>query len=191
MAVSTWSSVGRLRGNALQPQAGLGHHGEQRRAVLGGETDQLIRNSGDHRQQRDARGKASPEGHGRNQHVDEHGDQHDGHQEAGAAARMARGIFLRVVNRQRVVVLEGKDRLVLGAVVLVHAPDVGPQRDAPDEQQEQADANEAVNDVEQDLVAERRVVVLQLGGRQQRHKLVHENEEGQRRMATFTPAPSR
>ena len=52
--------------------------------------------------------------------------------------------------------LEGENRLVLGAVILVHAPDVGPQRDAPDEQQEQADADDAVDHVEQDLVAEGR-----------------------------------
>ena len=40
--------------------------------------------------------------------------------------------------------------------------------------------NNAIHHVKQDLVAEHRIVVLQLSGRQQRHELVHEDEEPKR-----------
>ena len=39
----------RLGGDALQPEAGRGHQSEKRSAVLGGESDNLIRNASDQR----------------------------------------------------------------------------------------------------------------------------------------------
>src|ERR1035438_4820775 len=69
---------------------------------------------------------------------------------------------------------------MLGAVVLENTPNVGPARDAPDKEQEKCDADHAVNDVKRDLIAESRICILQLGRRQQRHKLVHENEKTER-----------
>ena len=47
----------RLGGDALQPEAGRGHQREQRSAMLGGEANDLVRDAGDHRQQRDAHAK--------------------------------------------------------------------------------------------------------------------------------------
>ena len=51
----------RLGGDALQPEAGRGHQGEQRSAMLGGEADDLVRDAGDHRQQHDAHAELGPE----------------------------------------------------------------------------------------------------------------------------------
>ena len=87
--------------------------------------------------------------------------------------------------------LEGENRFMLGAVVLENAANVGQARDAPDEEQEKRNADHAVHDVEGDLVAESRIGVLQLGGRQQRQKLVHEDEESDRQHHVEGERPAR
>src|ERR1019366_10727721 len=60
------------------------------------------------------------------------------------------------------------------------AANVGEQRDSPDEQQEKEQANRAVDQVEDDLAAQRGIRLLQFRSRQQRQVFVHEDEEGQR-----------
>ena len=79
---------------------------------------------------------------------------------------MIRRILLHCAGSQRIAVFKGKNRLVLGAVILVHAADVLQQRHSPDEQQEQRDADDAIHQVEHDLLAEHRVHALQFRGRQ-------------------------
>src|SRR5208283_3429615 len=155
----------RLRGNALQPQSGLGENRKQRRAVFGSEANQFVRYSSDDWQQRDAKCEAPPERRCWNQHVNEHRDQHHGHQEAGAAARMEGRIRLRVLNRERIMRLESENCLVLRAVILKDAANIGPPRDAPNEQQEKSDADEAVDHVESESITERWINVFQLGRR--------------------------
>ena len=63
---------------------------------------------------------------------------------------MKRGVLLHVRAGQRIAILEGENRLVLGAVVLVHAADVGINETPQMKQQEERDADHAVNHVEDD-----------------------------------------
>ena len=77
-------------------------------------------------------------------------------------------------------VLEREHRFVLGTVIFVDAANVFPERDAPDEEQEQAEADGAVDQVEDDASAESGIDLLQFCRRQQRDVLVHEDEEGER-----------
>ena len=64
-------------------------------------------------------------------------------------------IFLHRRGLERVAVLEGEYGLVLGAVVLVDAANIGEQRNSPDEQQEQDQADRAIDQIEHDLAAQR------------------------------------
>ena len=59
-------------------------------------------------------------------------EDHDDHQELGAAARVGRRVRPDRLGREWVAGLEGVDRHVLGAVVLEDAPDV---RRATDDEQ--------------------------------------------------------
>src|SRR6202165_3137966 len=87
-------------------------------------------------------------------------------------------ILLHRRGFQRIAILERKYRLVLGPVVLVHASNVFPQRNAPDKKQEHRDPDQPVNQVEQELLPENGIHLFQLGGSHQRQVLVHEDEEG-------------
>src|SRR5260370_4227813 len=77
-----------------------------------------------------------------------------------------------------IAIIERKYRLVLGPVIFVYAPNVFPQRHAPNEQQEHRDTDQSVNQVKQELLPESRIHLFQFGGSQQRQVLVHEDEEG-------------
>src|SRR5205807_10573624 len=89
----------------------------------------------------------------RNGRIDEGGDQHDGHQKAGAAPRMVGGKLLGKFNTRNISLgLIGKDRLVFGPVVFVNAANIGPQGDTPDKKQEQGHANGAIGQIEKDIV---------------------------------------
>ena len=90
-------------------------------------------------------------------------------------------IFLHGASLERIAILERENCLVLGPVILVHAMDIVPERNAPDKQQEQRNADQAVDQVENDLLAEQRIHLLQFRRRQQRNELVHENEETNRK----------
>src|SRR5580698_7172456 len=92
---------------------------------------------------------------------------------------MERGILLHGCGLKRVAILESEYRLVLRAMILVDAPDVGEQRHSPDEQQKKDQADAAIDQVENDLAAKCRIYFLELGGGQQRQILVHEDEERQ------------
>src|SRR4051812_42067544 len=52
----------RLGSDALQPEAGSGHQGEQRSSMFSGKTDDLVRKASDYRKQHDAYRKLGPEG---------------------------------------------------------------------------------------------------------------------------------
>ena len=69
---------------------------------------------------------------------------------------------------------------MLGAVILVDPANVAPQRHSPDEEQEERDSDDAVHQVENDLLSEYGVHPLQFRRCQQRQKLVHEDEETDR-----------
>src|SRR5215469_8850895 len=88
-----------------------------------------------------------------------------------------------LLNRGRaewVSVLESEHCLMLGAVVLIDAADVLPQRDSPNEQQKQTEADRPVDQVKHDASAQGGIDLLQFGRRQQGNVLVHENEKGER-----------
>src|SRR5581483_11497422 len=70
---------------------------------------------------------------------------------------------------------------VFRPVILVDAPDVLPQRDAPDEDQEKRDADGAVNQIEDDLISHYRRQALKLGRGDERNKLVKNDEEPNRK----------
>src|ERR1700730_4119458 len=152
---------GRLRRDALQPKAGRGHQGKERAAVFGGETDDFVGDAGNHRQQHDPRSETRPECGEWNQHVKADGDQHDRHEKAGAASRMEGRILLDFGGLEPVSVFEGEYGFVLGSVILVNTANVFPERDSPDEEQEQDQTDGAIDQVEYDSPTESRVNLLQ------------------------------
>ena len=77
-------------------------------------------------------------------------------------------ILLHRRGIQGIAILEGVNRLVLGAVIFVDPVNIAPQRHSPDEEQEQGDPDDAIHQVENDLLAEHRVHPFQLGSSQQR-----------------------
>jgi hypothetical protein len=81
----------------------------------------------------------------REQHVDQDRDDHYRHQEAGSTARVKRRVSLHILGLEGIVRLERENRFVLGSVVLVDAANVGHQRDAPDKEQEERNADAAVD----------------------------------------------
>src|SRR5579872_122947 len=101
--------------------------------MLSCKTDDLVRNAGNKWQQRNARRKSRPERSKWHQHIEADRNQHHRHQEAGPAPRMERRILLYRRRSQRIAALKSEDRLVLGAMILIHPPDVLPQRYTPDE----------------------------------------------------------
>jgi len=86
-------------------------------------------------------------------------------------------ILLYLRRIEWIAVLESEYSLVLGAVVLVHAPNILQQRSTPNEKQEQEKTNNSVHQVEDNLLAEDRIHALQFRGRHQGQKLVHENKK--------------
>jgi hypothetical protein len=55
--------------------------------------------------------------------------------------------------------------------------DIAPERNSPDKQQKECNANGAVHQVEDDLLSENRARLFQFRRRQQWDELVHENKE--------------
>ena len=80
-------------------------------------------------------------------------------------------ILLHRRGLERITILEGVDRLVLGAVIFVNPMNIAPQRNSPDKEQEQGDANDAVHQVENNLLAKHRVHPFQFGGRHEGRNL--------------------
>ena len=91
---------------------------------------------------------------------------------------MIRRIFLYRGGVQRAAIFEGEHGLVFGAVILIDAANVLPQRNAPHEEQEHRNPNQPIDQVEHDLLTENRIHTLQFRRRQQRQVLVHEDEKG-------------
>ena len=158
--------------------------------MLGGKTNHLVRKARDYRQQGNAQQEACHEGVRRKQHVDQDRDDHYGHQEAGSTAWVKRRVSLHILRFERIARLESENRFVLGSVVLVDAANVGHQRDSPDKEQEERNADDAVDYIEQDLVAERRINVLEFGGRDQWNKLVQKDKKSNRENDIYRGYPA-
>src|SRR3979490_2096637 len=109
--------------------------------MLGSETDYFVGHSRDQREQRNADSETRPECMHRDRHVDEHGDDHDRHQKARSTARMISRIFLDRAGIQWVAILKCEHRLMLRSVILIHAADIFPKRNAPNEEQEESDTD--------------------------------------------------
>ena len=116
--------------------------------VLAGEADHLVGDAGDHGQEQDPRGD-QPEP-ARLAHEGEHedGDHHHVQEEGGAAADVDEAAALDDLRLERVACLVGVDRLVLGRVVLEHAPQVGEEPDDHEVEDEDRHADEPLHDDE-------------------------------------------
>ena len=75
-------------------------------------------------------------------------------------------ILLNDRGFERITVLKGKHRLVLGAMIFVHPANVFPERDAPDEKQEQDQTDGPIDQVEDDASAKSGIDLLQFRCRQ-------------------------
>src|SRR5437016_12344505 len=116
--------------------------------MLAGEADELVREAGDERQERDPlddqpvpRGPPEEREH-------EDGDDHYPQQERGAAAGMDERVALYRLGLELLARLVRVDRLVLGAVILEDAPQVGEQRDEREIRDEDRHTDEALDDHE-------------------------------------------
>src|ERR1022692_2192710 len=147
----------RLGGDALEPQAGGGEGGQERSAALGGEADQLVTDARNEWQQKHAAQQFHAEAGKRNQHVNEHGNEHHHHQETGAAARMEGSERLRILHVHRFSGFEVEHHLVLGAVILEDAVDVFHARNHIQKRQEDGDADESIGGIEGDAAFQNRV----------------------------------
>jgi len=58
-------------------------------------------------------------------------------------------------DRNRLARLKGEDRLVLGAVVLVHPMDIFEERNSPDEEQEERNTDCTIDEIEEHLISKR------------------------------------
>ena len=127
---SSWSSVGSRVVSRWSHMPGR----EQRHQhavvlVLAGEADQLVRDAGDQRQQQDPLRDQPVPARPAEEREDEDGEHHHPEQERGAAARVDERVALHDLRLELLAGLVRVDRLVLGGVVLEHAPQVGQQRD--------------------------------------------------------------
>src|SRR5271165_5233151 len=128
--------IWRLRGDPLQPQSRRRHQREERAAMFSGKANDLVGDAGNRWQQSNSNRKSRPESLDWDRHIDEHRDDHYGHQETRPAARMICRIFLYRARLKRIAVLECEYRLVLSTVILIDAANVFPQRHAPHKEQE-------------------------------------------------------
>ena len=121
------------------------------------EPDRLIRDRRDHGDEDDAREQPPPQRGRAEQREDDHGDEGDGEQERGSAARM-RSLEAshgrdrwrtRIRSDQRLggnrPVLEGVDRHVLGTVVLEDSLDLAGAPDQPDVADQECDADRSLD----------------------------------------------
>ncbi len=144
---SSWSSVGTPRGQALQPQPGReGGADERVLPVPAGESDHLVRDAGDREEKGDAREHEEVPVVGlADDDVDEDRHEHHPEQERGAAADVDARVLRHRVGRQLVAGLERVDGHVLGGVVLEHALQVGDQRQERQVADQDADADQALD----------------------------------------------
>src|SRR6266568_5021717 len=169
-----------LGGDALEPEAGRGHGGEDRTAAFGGEANQLVADAGDDRQERDSAEQFGHKTIERNDGVEQDGHDHDDEQEAGAAARVPGHELLGVGHGHGLARFEIEDDAMLGAVEFKDAADVFHEREAVHEAEENQHADHAVGEIERDAAAERGIDAFEPGGHVQGNELVHENEHRQR-----------
>ena len=89
-------------------------------------------------------------------------------------------ILLHRSSIKRIAILESEHRLVFRAVVFVDPANILHQRQPPNEEQEECEPDNAIHQIEHDLAAQRRVVLLQFSRGQQGKILIHEDEEADR-----------
>ena len=77
-------------------------------------------------------------------------------------------------------IFKSKNRFVFRAVIAIDALDVGPQRDSPDEQQKQRNADQAIDQRESEIIVQSVPVRLQTRGGRQGNELIHEDEKADR-----------
>src|SRR2546421_80502 len=94
-----------LGGDALQPEAGGGHQGEERSTMFGCESNNFVGSAGNHREQCDPHSEASPESGHWNQRVHQDRNQHNGHQETGAAASKGRNLYVKIKKPREKIML--------------------------------------------------------------------------------------
>ena len=146
IATAACSSDGGLVVMRCSPQAGRGQQCQERSAAFGGEPDQFVAQAGDQRQQQRCGSASFAAKLGdRNQHVDDHRNQHDHEQETGAAARMPGDELLRVLHGDRLAGFEIEDHFVLRAVIFENAADVLRAREQEQESQEDGQADQAID----------------------------------------------
>ena len=111
------------------------------------------------------------------------GDDHDDQQEVRPAARMQTRKLLHVLDRQSLPRLVAVDGLVLRTVVLEHTANPAHKRDAPDVEEEDEQANTALDQIEHDGVIRirRREMRRPRRNDDKEHTCKHECEENRHR----------
>src|SRR5918996_1558330 len=142
---------GRLRGDLLEPQARSHQRPHHRaRLVPGSQAQRLEGQAGDDGDRQDPR--SDPPGQAGRTEEREHEDRQDHHdqQEVRPAPHVERGVAIHGSGIEWRVVLVRGDRLVLGAVVLEHAPDLLHPSDQRQVAQEQEHPEDALGHVQED-----------------------------------------
>src|SRR5262245_40284916 len=165
-----------LRRYALQPQARksnpLQHHDLAQRR----ETNDLIGNTRDRRNEDDPGEQLHGEGLEGNKGINHRTDEHHHHQKAGAATRMKSRVFARVVDRQTLLCLVCEHHFVFCSVVFKNSANVTDLRYQNDVHDENDQPNESVCETKQERSPHQGEVVLQPAGQHQRQQLEQQNE---------------
>src|SRR5215217_2150020 len=119
-------------------------------AVSAAELDQLEGDASDQGDADDAREQQPVPGRQSDGSEDEDRDDHHQQQEGGPAAGMEAREALGVLRRERHAGLEARDRLVLGAVVLEHAPEISQARERQQVAEEDGRADQALDEPEEE-----------------------------------------
>ena len=147
---SIWSSDGlRVVSRCSQRPGRQQCHHVRVLLMLAGESDQLVGEAGDHRQHEDAARDQPVPGGLSEEREDEDRDHHHPEQERRAAAGVDEAETVDALGRQLLPGLVRVDRLVLGRVVLEEPPEVGQKRDQHEIRDEDADADQALDDDEE------------------------------------------
>ena len=115
-----------------------------------GEPDDLVGEPGDEREEQDPGGDHPQQRGVADERVDEDRHDHDRQQEVRAAADVLGRVLLRRLRGELGAALVRGDRLVLRAVVLEHALDVGQERDEDEVAEEDREADRALGEVGRD-----------------------------------------
>lgn len=167
--------VGRLLGSdLLQCKTRLGQ--EIYKAVLrtACQADKLIRDTGNHRDQREAHEKLQYRGLHPDEHEDEDGDDHNDEDKAGSTSLMQSGSLLYIFDGEILTILDAVDALMLCAVIHEDTANLLHAGDQENVTQEEADADQTFDHIKYQIGTD--PDLKELGQTERQHEEDHQGQ---------------